>query len=154
MNSTSDELKNHKVSCYCNKCVIFLIYTLIFICMLKILHAQFVHMYSETGALNLDQGTSLPLLLALPLSHTLVLYCLMNIGKYYDIQIDHSTCPFVRISTQQRIAPYCYNDYVTTLHTFQFRSKFSINKSMRNLLFYFVVYIRCHHLISKGPQAS
>jgi len=30
---------------YCNKRVIFLIYTLIFICMLKISHAWFVHMY-------------------------------------------------------------------------------------------------------------
>jgi hypothetical protein len=30
---------------YCNKRVIFFIYTLIFICMLNILHARFVHMY-------------------------------------------------------------------------------------------------------------
>jgi len=30
---------------YCNKRVIFLIYTLIFICMLNISHARFVHMY-------------------------------------------------------------------------------------------------------------
>jgi len=30
---------------YCNKRVIFLIYTLILICMLNISHAQYVHMY-------------------------------------------------------------------------------------------------------------
>ena len=38
-------VENKSPERYCNKRVIFLIYTLIFICMLNTLHARFVHMY-------------------------------------------------------------------------------------------------------------
>ncbi len=72
-------------SWYCNKRVIFLIYTLIFLFMLKILHARFVHMYinSET----LEPLTWIRVRPSHRYAHTLSLpYCfvsrLSNISKY------------------------------------------------------------------------
>ncbi len=97
---------------YCNKGVIFLIYTLIFICMLKRSHARFVHITlhnSETLEsltwIRVHPSYCYNSSLSFPLSCTHALYC----DYWTSVNIRHSNQSLnlsFFISTYQCVSPY------------------------------------------------